>query len=182
MKTKPTTPRHPRHSLRGGFPPSSKWRVPSKWRWHFNALLAERDRLLAERSTLLRAAATPIEPHSMSEADSATDEFDHSLALSELSAGCAVLREVDDAIHRIISGTYGICEATGSVIPAARLRALPWTRYCAKAEEQFERCGSAGRPRLAGLQSLRDGPGAGGGGPGDAAVGSMRARRGKEER
>jgi RNA polymerase-binding transcription factor DksA len=158
MKKKPTNRQWPR-------PPGR--RVPAKWNWHFDALLAERERLLADRSSLLRAAAAPLEPHSMDEADSATDEFDHDLALGELSAGCAVIREVDDAIHRALSGTYGICEATGRPIPAARLRAIPWTRYCAEAEERLERGGGGVRPHLAGLRSLRGGTGLGDGEPGE---------------
>src|SRR5688572_12880592 len=87
---------------------SLKRRVPEKWRWHFDALLAVRARLLGERTSLLRAAAAPIETGSMDHADRATDEFDHDLALGELSAGCAVIQEVDEAIHRILDRTYGI--------------------------------------------------------------------------
>ena len=38
----------------------------------------------------------------MDMADSATDEFDHNLALSELSAQQNTLYKVDEAIHRIL--------------------------------------------------------------------------------
>ena len=73
---------------------SFKRRVPGKWRWHFDALLAVRERLLGERASLLRAAAAPIETGSMDDADRATDEFDHDIALGELSAGCAVIKNI----------------------------------------------------------------------------------------
>jgi len=134
---------------------SLKRRVPGKWRWHFDTLLAVRERLLGERASLLRAAAAPIETGSMDDADRATDEFDHDIALGELSAGCAVIQEVDDAIHRILGGTYGICEVTGKPILAARLRAIPWTRLSTKAEEELERRGGASRPHVERLRSLR---------------------------
>lgn len=113
-------------------------RVPAKWRWHYDSLLAERERLLDERTALLRSAVDPVEPHSILEADSATDEFEHNIALRELTAACSTIREVDDAIHRILDGTYGRCEKTGRPILAARLRALPWTRFSLKAEKELE--------------------------------------------
>ena len=129
MKTKPTSKKSQ---------PTKTPRVPVKWRWHYNALLAERERLLDERTSLLRSAADPVEPHSILEADSATDEFEHNIALRELTAACSTIREVDDAIHRILDGTYGKCEKTGRPILAARLRALPWTRFSLKAEQELE--------------------------------------------
>ncbi len=129
MKSKPT-PNKPR--------PARTPRVPAKWRWHYHALLAERERLLDERAALLRSAADPVEPHSILEADSATDEFEHNIALRELTAACSFIREVDDAIHRIFDGTYGKCVKTGRPILAARLRALPWTRFGLKAEQELE--------------------------------------------
>ena len=39
------------------------------------------------------------------------------------------LGEVVHALAKIEKGTYGICEASGKPIPAARLRAIPQTRY-----------------------------------------------------
>jgi DnaK suppressor protein len=40
------------------------------------------------------------------------------------------LHDVEDAIGRIESGTYGICERCGKPIEEARLEAIPATRYC----------------------------------------------------
>lgn len=40
----------------------------------------------------------------------------------------AELAEINAAIGRIESGTYGICEKTGDTIPVARLRAFPTAR------------------------------------------------------
>ena len=41
-----------------------------------------------------------------------------------------LLCDIDDALLRIEAGTYGICEATQRIITKARLRAIPWARYC----------------------------------------------------
>ena len=134
--------------------PITKPRVPTKWRWHYDALLAERERLLGERTALLRAAAEPPEPRNVLETEGSTDECDHQLALYELSAACAVVREVDDAIHRILNGTYGFCEMTHRPILAARLRAIPWTRYSLKAEEQVERSKAIAGSHVVGLHRV----------------------------
>ena len=117
-------------------------RVPPKWRWHLRVLLSLQGRLLGERGELLRAAAEPIEPHSVDEADSATDEFDHDLALAQLSAGQDALYEVNEALNRILNGTYGVCEETGDAIPAARLRAIPWARFSIAVEDRLEKKGA----------------------------------------
>jgi RNA polymerase-binding transcription factor DksA len=134
--------------------PSAR-RVPAKWRWHHRTLLALQFRLIGERGELLRAGAQPLEPHSMDEADSATDEFDHDLALTQLSAEQDALYEVNAALERIFDGSYGICEQTGEVISAARLRAVPWTRFTCAIKEAREKNGSASRAHLSKLSSVR---------------------------
>ncbi|HEY7725277.1 MAG TPA: TraR/DksA C4-type zinc finger protein [Anaeromyxobacteraceae bacterium] len=42
------------------------------------------------------------------------------------------LAEIDEALHRIASGTYGSCQACGGAIGRQRLRALPEVRFCVK--------------------------------------------------
>jgi RNA polymerase-binding transcription factor DksA len=119
--------------------------VPAKWRWHYRVLLALQGRLLGERGELLRASAQSLEPHSMDEADSATDEFDHDLALTQLSVDQNALYEVNDALERILAGRYGVCEETSQPIPATRLRAVPWARFTYAVEERLEKKGAAPR-------------------------------------
>ncbi len=50
-----------------------------------------------------------------------------------------LLKEIDLALKKLESGAYGICENCGVEIPIERLRAIPWTRYCAKCAEEVER-------------------------------------------
>ena len=49
-----------------------------------------------------------------------------------------LLQEVEDALRRIAEGTYGRCADCEGTIPLARLRAVPWTRFCAAHQEAFE--------------------------------------------
>ena len=128
--------------------------VPSKWAWHYRALLQSRERLLKAQRGQLQEAAEPMERHSMDMADSASDEFDHDLALSELSTDQNALYEVEEALKRIASGSYGVCEETGEPIPAARLRAIPWARFSKVVEERLEKKGIIRRPHLGKVSSV----------------------------
>lgn len=60
------------------------------------------------------------------------DEF-VSLRLNSIDYG--QLRLVDEALDRLDSGDYGICLHCDEPIPAKRLRALPWARYCVPCQE-----------------------------------------------
>jgi RNA polymerase-binding transcription factor DksA len=79
-----------------------------------------------------------MECHSTHMADSASEELDRELALSCLSTKQDELYEVEAALQRIANGTYGICEKTGARIPAARLQAIPWTRFSREVQTQRE--------------------------------------------
>jgi len=133
--------------------------VDSKWAWHYRNLLNLQSRLLQERASKLREIAEPIEAHGLHPADSGTDEFDHDLGLTMLAREENSLHEVQDAIQRILGGTYGICEVTKNEIPAARLRAIPWCRFSLEVERELEARRSILPPRVPPVVSLR-GPGA----------------------
>jgi DnaK suppressor protein len=64
--------------------------------------------------------------------------MDRDVLWAELGAEDDRLYEIDCAIQRIRDGVYGFCEETGAPIPAARLRAVPWTRYSRSAAEKRE--------------------------------------------
>ncbi len=138
--------------------PATSGRINPKWTWHQRVLLEVRERLLQEQRTRLSEAAQPLEPHSMSAADSASDEFDHNVALAMLSAEQNALLEIDAALQRLRTGTYGVCEETGQRIPAARLKAIPWTRFACAVEAQHEATGEIKAPHLGALGSIRSLP------------------------
>ena len=50
-----------------------------------------------------------------------------------------ILIEIDGALQRMDSGTYGSCAHCSIEIAKARLRALPWAKYCIDCQEQVER-------------------------------------------
>jgi RNA polymerase-binding transcription factor DksA len=141
---------------------SGRSSVPSavrrEWADQYRHLLALRERLLEDRQGLISDTRFPVGTDGAHLADLGTDEFERDLDLCLLSAGQNALFELEEAIHRIEHGTYGICEASGRPIPKARLRAIPWTRFTAEAELELEREGSSTRPHLGELGHIEAKP------------------------
>lgn len=134
---------------------ASQYAIRPRWAWHYKTLMRFRERLLEDQQRRVSETTERLEPHSMSEADSASDEFDHDLALSGISSAQETLVEVDQAMRRILNGSYGICEETGAAIPTARLRAIPWTRFSKSAERQLEKSGVLKGHALGALRRVR---------------------------
>ena len=130
--------------------------IPAKWARHYRQLVNLQARLQAERRNLASAARQPLETFSLDLADMASDEFDHDLALCQLSHEQDALYEIDQALKRIENGTYGVCELTGKPIPEARLNALPWTRFVAKVERQLEQERAVEAVHLGDLRSVTE--------------------------
>ena len=85
-------------------------------------LLGERDRL-KDLLDKLRAAAisrSDFEPHDITD-----DEAD-----IQADAIRGRLAAIDEALDRINSDRYGLCQMCGSAIPLGRLEALPTTAVC----------------------------------------------------
>ncbi len=72
-------------------------------------------------------------------ADQGTDNFDREFALNVVSNVQDLLYEIDEALHRIELGTFGICELTDRPIEIERLRAVPYTRFCLAAQKELEK-------------------------------------------
>ena len=128
--------------------------IKAKWLPHYRHLLELRDQLLAQAGKLARDATEGTPSYSMHMADAGTDSFDRDFALSMLSSDQDALYEIEQAIKRIESGSYGVCELTGKPIPESRLQAIPWTRFSADAQRQLERDGALKRRQLSALSSL----------------------------
>jgi RNA polymerase-binding transcription factor DksA len=133
--------------------PITHSRVAPKWRWHYRTLLTLRERLLDHRADLAAQAIASVEP--LDTADLAAEDFEHDIALGQLSSEQDVLYEIQAALNRIRSGTYGLCEVTGQPIPKARLRAVPWTRFCQAVEQRLEDDGTLHTPHLGEVRSIQ---------------------------
>lgn len=64
-------------------------------------------------------------------ADLGTDNFEQENTLQLLKNEENLLEEIDAALARLEKGTFGKCEECGQgITPKARLKELPYTRYC----------------------------------------------------
>lgn len=132
--------------------------VPRKWAEHHNALKELKQRLMGERVSRTESAKSEIPNFSEHMADAATDTYDRDWALAALSSAQNALYEIEQAINRIFEGTYGVCEITGKDIEAARLKAIPWTRFSAEAQMQLEARGQGAKFQLGKLGSYFSNP------------------------
>jgi RNA polymerase-binding transcription factor DksA len=115
-------------------------------------LLRLRDRIIDEISFLAndnlnrsqRESSGDLSSYSFHMADQGTDNFDREFAANLLSSEQDVLYEINEALRRIDSGTYGVCEISGKPIERERLRVLPFVRYCVAIQSELER----GKPRF----------------------------------
>jgi len=71
-------------------------------------------------------------------ADIGTDNYEQEFALGLMDSERKLLNEIDNALHHIEEGTYGICEGSGKPIRKARLEAQPWARYCVEYARMLE--------------------------------------------
>jgi RNA polymerase-binding transcription factor DksA len=137
-----------------GFVDESK-QVPEKFRRYYRLLVDMRDALhkgLAFHSeeALKKSGkddAGDLSGYSQHLADAGTDTADRDFALSLISNEQEALKEIADAIERMKKGTYGTCEITNKAIPAARLIAVPFTRYSLEGQKELERNRRAHRRR-----------------------------------
>lgn len=122
--------------------------VPSKWRKYYRRLLSLREALLHSRQDLANDAAEDTPTFSCHMADAGTDTYDRDLALGLLSSEQDSVYQIDQALDRLRSSTFGACELTGKPIEKGRLEAIPWTRFSAAAERKLEAEGALRRSAL----------------------------------
>ena len=108
-----------------------------------------REVLIKRRDALRKALAGDLSL--LKELQTSGDEIDQALdaAQDELSSRLAEvesreLAQIENALERIRSGTYGTCEITGKPIPQTRLSALPYATLCIEAQREVERLKAEG--------------------------------------
>jgi DnaK suppressor protein len=111
------------------------------------ALVEElRGRLWLSRAALLRTVARTDEELATLEAHQAGSPVED--APTETVAGILSrlegrqkheLDEIEDALGRLESSTFGLCERCRRPIPLARLRAMPAARHCLDCQEKLTR-------------------------------------------
>lgn len=117
--------------------------IPQKWKKYYKLLIELREHFSAEldlhtSDTLQHHAQDNIGDRTL-EDDAGSDAFDRDFALSMVSSEQEALNEIEEAIQRIKTNNYGICEVTGKPIDKERLTAVPFARYSVEGQIEFEK-------------------------------------------
>jgi RNA polymerase-binding protein DksA len=100
-----------------------------------------KDSLLRKRTELLAAGGIkPLQSDNNSRqgdlADQASGNNEVHIQLKLKQTDAKILQAIEEALHRIDKGTYGVCRDCGEPIASARLDAIPWTRVCKTCKEK----------------------------------------------
>jgi DnaK suppressor protein len=89
----------------------------------------------------------------VAEEDQAQLSHDEFVSLRLNSLDYVQLRMIEEALDRIGAGDYGVCLGCEEPIPAKRLQAVPWAKYCVHCQQNLSNLqqGDSGNPR-AGVQ------------------------------
>ena len=105
-----------------------------------------KEMLLKKREDLVQEIARRSKANTESAAqdigdiiDSVSEERTRELDLILTDREKRKLAQIDDAIDRIEENLYGLCEECGVKIPKARLKVLPFAKYCVECQEKNER-------------------------------------------
>jgi len=107
-------------------------------------LTERRSKLMTRIQELVRMPAQVVAGDKVDQAIASLEREDASM---NLQAEISELHEIQDALKRIDSGEYGVCESCGKRIGAARLTALPFATLCLKCKEEEEKKSPGYQPR-----------------------------------
>lgn len=109
-------------------------------------LLEERGRIVQDLDALQeytettpKEASGDLSSYSNHMADMGTDAMEREKAFLFASVKKRRLGEIDQALARIDTGTFGLCENCGKQIPSKRLERLPDASLCVTCKEQQEK-------------------------------------------
>ena len=111
-----------------------------------NLLNGKKETLLQEQSYLednalrlnSKDGAGDLSSHAYHLADHATETQDREQAFHLASREGRFLYYIEEALDRVRAGTFGICKRCGTLIPKARLEAVPTAKMCISCKSQAE--------------------------------------------
>jgi DnaK suppressor protein len=102
------------------------------------ALLEDRRREIQEKLRSLRETL-PAEASDVRDAEEqSVDDFIQEVDFALMQMKSETLSKIDEAIHRLETGSYGRCAECENEISEARLKALPFAEFCRDCQEREE--------------------------------------------
>jgi DnaK suppressor protein len=109
------------------------------------ALVAERDRLVREIADLDADLSESLEdsseesPYDQHLAETAGVTLEREIDLTLEENAKAAIAQIDRALHKLRTGSYGICDKCGASISEERLKAAPFASLCIECKRREER-------------------------------------------
>ena len=100
-------------------------------------LILLRQEALGQSATLRTNALEQTDDRGGDDEDG-SDAFMRLQNLSQVDSQNKVIQMIDEALHRIADGTYGICDMCGQLIRKPRLMNLPFVRTCMECQSEME--------------------------------------------
>ena len=124
--------------------PTSRSKVEATLRFPDSDLAQFRKSLVALRQSIVGKTAT-LKTNALEqtidragEDEDGSDSFMRLQNLGQVGEQNKTLQKIDEALHRIEDGTYGICELCGQLIRKARLQHLPFAHTCMECQNEME--------------------------------------------
>jgi DnaK suppressor protein len=95
--------------------------------------------MIEEELDDLRSGEAGNQSYSNHMADIGSDAIETEQAFMRASQGTDYLLELEYALKRVETGTYGTCEVCGSKIPPRRLLAYLAARHCVECKSKLEK-------------------------------------------
>ncbi|HOD55002.1 MAG TPA: TraR/DksA family transcriptional regulator [Candidatus Cloacimonadota bacterium] len=117
-----------------------------KLKLYEDALLKEREeslKLIAEMGDLQKKgskdSAGDLSSYAFHQADQGTDTSELEKQAYLLDQESKKLKLINEALKRVYERSYGICEICGDYIQEARLRIIPYARFCVDCKSKEEK-------------------------------------------
>lgn len=89
--------------------------------------------------TSQRDSAGDLSAYSLHMADVATDNYDREFSLGLADNEQKLLARIEEALEKIETKNFGLCEICEKKIAKARLKAVPYAEYCVPCQEKQEK-------------------------------------------
>lgn len=105
---------------------------------HKKTLLEQKEKIIQKLSELTNESKEVETDIAQDLVDRAESSYTKEFLLSLSNAERDQLRLIDDALRRLPTKEFGICQMCAKEIGKKRLAALPWTPYCIDCQQKEE--------------------------------------------
>jgi DnaK suppressor protein len=107
-----------------------------------NNLAIIKKTLISRRKTLLsgirKVMPETLDRRKGDDIDLAESAYEQEMAYMMKSRDAEELKVLNEAIEKIESGEYGVCEDCGKMVGEKRLEAMPFVKFCVECQSKME--------------------------------------------